>query len=60
MWILSELQALEKGNFDLGHPVKASIQVQKKEITNFGAYTRICMFTVMIWIGFLSLAKFNS
>ena len=22
MWILSELQAFEKGNFDLGHPVE--------------------------------------
>ena len=31
MWILSELWVLEKGNFDLGHPVQFIVCIQKKK-----------------------------
>ena len=32
MWILSELQALEKGNFDLDHPVSRYTHVVNKDV----------------------------
>ena len=36
MWILSELQAFEKGNFDLGHPVVVKINDDVQNFRGFG------------------------